>query len=644
MILKIITFFPLLGFLIAGFLNKNIGDRVAQVITSFLIAISAILSIYLFVDIGLNGKVEIYNILNWINSGDLVINWAVRVDSLTSIMLVVVNVVSLLVHIYSSGYMKGDRSIPRFMSYLSLFTFFMLMLVTSDNFVQLFFGWEGVGLASYLLIGFWFKKNSANAAAVKAFVTNRVGDLGLIIAIALIYLTYGSLNFDDVFRATDLHQNSLFTINDWSIRSIDAICILLFIGAMGKSAQFGLHVWLPDAMEGPTPVSALIHAATMVTAGVFLVARCSFLFEYSPISLNIMTIVGAITAFFAATIAITQNDIKKIIAYSTCSQLGYMFFACGLSIYSGAIFHLATHAFFKALLFLGAGSVIYSLHHEQNIHKMGGIYKKLPITYAIMWIGTLAIIGFPLLSGYYSKDIILESAYISQSPFANFAFTFGIIVAFLTAFYSFRLLFLVFHGKAKKRDYQIIEAPMVMRIPLFILAFGAVFAGAIGYYGLDLVSQEKNFFDGVIFSLSNNQILADIHHISLIIKKLPVILGILAVSLAYLFYIKDKNFPKLISQKFSTLYKISQNKWYIDELYQIALVNNIKKISKFYYKVIDVKIIDNLIVDGFARRCKFAASKISKIQTGFIYHYFTVMFVGLLLILGYLLFGILTLF
>ncbi|MFZ9470461.1 MAG: NADH-quinone oxidoreductase subunit L, partial [Rickettsiales bacterium] len=463
MLTKLIIFLPLIGFLVSGlssriFANHDSNhhtkaDKFAQYFTTFLMFASAISAGILFYEFNQNRQISTEIIFPFIHSGNFVANWEIHVDALSVVMFVVVTFVSSLVHLYSIGYMHEDKSIARFMSYLSLFTFFMLALVSSANFVQLFFGWEGVGVASYLLIGFWFKKDSANRASMKAFIANRVGDLGLILAIALIYLNFGSLNYNDVFYNICNHSGDRFYMLGTEFLTIDTICILLFIGAMGKSAQIGLHVWLADAMEGPTPVSALIHAATMVTAGVFLVARCSPLFELSPIALDLVVIVGATTAIFSASIALTQNDIKRIIAYSTCSQLGYMFFACGVSAYSGAIFHLATHAFFKALLFLSAGSVIHAMHHEQDIQKMGGLWKKIPFTYAMMWIGSLALAGFPPFAGYYSKDVILETAYIAHSPLGNFAYAVGIITAFLTTFYSWRLIFLTFHGKTRADNH-----------------------------------------------------------------------------------------------------------------------------------------------------------------------------------------------
>ncbi len=636
MLTKLIVFLPLFAFLIAGFASRIFerakADKIAQIITVSFLVISALLSIYVFTIVYKNGALPVQNIASWISSGEFAVNWAVKVDRLTAIMLIVVTGVSSLVHIYSLGYMHEDKSLARFMSYLSLFTFFMLVLVTGDNFLQLFVGWEGVGLASYLLIGFWFKKQSANAAAIKAFVVNRVGDFGLIMAVALIYLTFGTVQYNEVFGHVSEHLNDSFVLFGYQFSSIDVICIMLFIGAMGKSAQIGLHVWLADAMEGPTPVSALIHAATMVTAGVFLVARCSPIFEYSPIALIMVTLVGAGTAIFAATIAITQNDIKKIIAYSTCSQLGYMFFACGISAYSAGIFHLATHAFFKALLFLSAGSVIHAMHHEQDIQKMGGIYKKIPFTYAMMWIGNLALAGFPPFAGYYSKDVILEAAFMSHAPFAKLAFGLGLTAAFLTAFYSWRLLFLVFHGKTRADKHTFDhahEGPLSMNLPLAILAAGSVLAGALGYYVFNMVSFENNFFDGAIFVLEKNrEIFQEVHHAPLLVKLSPLIVGVLAIVLAYILYLKATNLPQKLANLFKPLYKLSLNKWYFDEFYEYVLVNPTKKLGNFLWKIFDVKIVDDGGPNSVAALCKIMATRVSRIQSGFIYHYCTWMILG----------------
>ncbi len=473
---------PLIASIISGFFGKFIGDRNSEIVTSLLVSISAVISVIVFYEVIFNQYEENIIIAKWINSGSLEVNWTMKIDALSAVMLVVVTFISALVHIYSIGYMSHDPHKSRFMAYLSLFTFAMLMLVTADNFIQLFFGWEGVGLCSYFLIGFWFKKETANVAAIKAFVVNRVGDFGFALGIFLIFYLFGTVNYVEVFDQIPTVVNEKLNFLGIEIKAIDLICILLFIGAMGKSAQIFLHTWLPDAMEGPTPVSALIHAATMVTAGVFLVVRCSPIYEYSELALNIVTIIGMSTAFFAASVALVQTDIKKIIAYSTCSQLGYMFFAAGVGAYNVAMFHLFTHAFFKALLFLGSGSVIHAFKDEQNINNMGGVWKKLPYTYALMIVGTLALTGFPLLSGFYSKDAIIEFAYLSGTTSGYYAAGIGIITAFLTSIYSWRLIFKTFHGPYNNKEIRIDEtheSPLVMLIPLLILSIGAIFSGFI---------------------------------------------------------------------------------------------------------------------------------------------------------------------
>lgn len=682
MLLKLTVFLPLIGFLFSGILSRLIAkshqndvdlkddhdhhhancshqsnpkhhdhdnhhahhqlsfaDKFSQYFTTTCLFASMVCAIIIFIDFYQHRNSQNIILFNWIASGDFTFNWSLKLDSLTSIMLIVVTMVSFLVHLYSIGYMHEDQSIARFMSYLSLFTFFMLMLVTADNFVQLFFGWEGVGVASYLLIGFWFKKQSANLAAMKAFIANRVGDLGLILAIALIFLTFNSVEFDVVFPKVAEYFQSLNSESNQGLNAIDWIAILLFIGAMGKSAQIGLHVWLADAMEGPTPVSALIHAATMVTAGVFLVIRCSAIFEFSPIALNLVTIIGALTAFFSATIALTQNDIKKIIAYSTCSQLGYMFFACGVSAYSPAIFHLATHAFFKALLFLSAGSVIHAMHHEQNIQKMGGIYRKIPITYAMMWIGSLALAGFPPLAGYFSKDAILESAFVSHSPIAKFAFVLGLASAGLTAFYSWRLLFLTFHGNSrveKKLFNQITESPKIMLIPLFLLAIGSIVSGYVGANFFKMISHENNFFsDSIFLAEKNSQLLEEIHHVSFLVKISPMLISILAIAIAFWFYLKTPNIPEKLARNLKLFYKISFNKWYFDEIYDCLLVKPCRMIGSFCWKIIDVKIID-FVPNFMASSVRFFSVVVSRIQTGLIYNYALWMILGLVSIGLYL--------
>ena len=499
----LLVFLPLVASFIVGIFGRFLGDKISQLITCSFVLISSALSIYIFSDVAINSNTYNLKIFNWITSGGLVLNWSINIDTLTSVMLVVVTSVSALVHVYSVGYMSHDPDKPRFMSYLSLFTFMMLMLVTSDNFLQLFFGWEGVGLASYLLIGFWYKKPSANSAAIKAFVVNRVGDFGLAIGIFLIFKYTGSVNFVDVFKAIPTLLDKNISMLGIEASLINFICIFLFIGAMGKSAQIFLHTWLPDAMEGPTPVSALIHAATMVTAGVFLVVRCSPIFEYSPFVLNIIVLVGATTAFFAGTIGLVQNDIKRVIAYSTCSQLGYMFFAAGLGAYHIAIFHLFTHAFFKALLFLGAGSVIHAFNDEQDMRNMGGVWKKIPYTYSLMIIGTLALTGFPFLSGFFSKDAIIETAYSSTSFFAGYAVTIGVLTAFMTSLYSWRLIFMTFHGTFNNKNIslsKVHESPGVMLVPLLFLALGAIFAG-YAFKDYFIGSQFIQFWNNSIFFL-----------------------------------------------------------------------------------------------------------------------------------------------
>ena len=515
MMYVLIVFLPLVAALIAGLFGRAIGDRGSQLVTSTAVIIGAILSWVALYQIAFQQTTEVIELLTWIDSGDFDVNWMLRIDSLTAVMLVVVNTVSAVVHVYSIGYMSHDPHKPRFMAYLSLFTFAMLMLVTSDNFVQLYFGWEGVGLASYLLIGFWYKKPSANAAAIKAFVVNRVGDFGFALGIMGIYLVFDSVSFDDVFAAAPSQVGQTFEFLGYQVDILTTLCLLLFVGAMGKSAQIGLHTWLPDAMEGPTPVSALIHAATMVTAGVFMVARCSPIFEYSPDALMVVTIVGASTCFFAATIGLVQNDIKRVIAYSTCSQLGYMFFALGIGAYPAAIFHLFTHAFFKALLFLSAGSVIHAVSDEQDMRNMGGLWKHIKVTYAMMWIGSLALAGIPFFAGYYSKDLIIESAFAAHTGVGEYAFWAGVAAALLTAFYSGRLIFMTFHGKpraSKEVMAHVHESPMVMLIPLGVLALGAIFAGML-FAGPMTGEDYKEFWGASILMLENSTAMLDAHHV-----------------------------------------------------------------------------------------------------------------------------------
>ena len=626
---------PLIASIISGFFGKLIGDRNSEIITSLLVSISAIFSVLVLYEVIVNQYQDNIIIATWISSGTLDVNWSMKIDSLSAVMLVVVTSVSSLVHIYSIGYMSNDPHKPRFMAYLSLFTFAMLMLVTSDNFIQLFFGWEGVGLCSYFLIGFWFKKDTANTAAIKAFLVNRVGDFGFALGIFLIFYLFGTVNYSEVFELIPtIRENNLIFLGV-EVNAIDLICLLLFVGAMGKSAQILLHTWLPDAMEGPTPVSALIHAATMVTAGVFLVVRCSPIYEYSELALNIITIVGMSTAFFAASVALVQTDIKKIIAYSTCSQLGYMFFAAGVGAYNVAMFHLFTHAFFKALLFLGSGSVIHAFKNEQNINNMGGVWKKLPYTYGLMIIGTLALTGFPFLSGFYSKDAIIEFAYLRGNITGYYAAGIGIFTAFLTAIYSWRLIFKTFHGEYNNKVIKIEathESPMVMLIPLVFLSIGAIFAGYtfkelfVGQGGMN------NFWQDSIFFLTP----LSTEHPPFWFLILTPILVTLSIPIAYYLFVKNKNLPSQIASVNKPLYQFLLNKWYFDELYDVLFVRPSKNIGLFLWKFFDIKLIDGFGPDGISALIKKCSLKANKFQSGFIYQYAFVMLLGFSALLTFL--------
>ena len=629
---KLIVFLPLIASIIAGFYGKIIGNKTSQIITSLFVSISAILSVYVFYNVIFNGYTDNIVIAKWITSGLLDVNWSIKIDQLSSVMLVVVTLVSAIVHIYSIGYMSHDPHQPRFMSYLSLFTFAMLVLVTSDNFLQLFFGWEGVGLCSYFLIGFWFKKPTANAAAIKAFIVNRVGDFGFALGIFLIFYTFGTVNYEDVFNQVSKFQDNKLIFFGIELNVINLICFLLFIGAMGKSAQIFLHTWLPDAMEGPTPVSALIHAATMVTAGVFLVVRCSPIYEYSPIILNFITVIGMSTAFFAATIALDQNDIKKIIAYSTCSQLGYMFFATGVGAYNVAMFHLFTHAFFKALLFLGAGSVIHSFHDEQDINKMGGIYKHLPFTYVLMVIGTLALTGFPFLSGFYSKDLIIEFAFLKGNSFGYYACSIGIFTAVLTSIYSWRLIFKTFHGEYNNKSQPISnihDSPIVMLAPLVILAIGSILAGFIFKDLFMEYGSFTNFWEGSIFFLEP---LTTDHPPGYILYLTPVLVTI-SIPFSYYIFLKNKSFINGLVSFNKPIYLLLKNKWYFDELYEILFVKSSKFLGKYFWKKIDGMVIDRFGPDGLSNLFKYFSIKAAKFQSGYIYQYAFVMLIGFSVIL-----------
>jgi NADH-quinone oxidoreductase subunit L len=637
-----VVFLPLIAAFISGIFSCTKNKKVLHIVSSTLLVISAVSAAIVFHDVIFEHITYQGTLFRWIYSGNFFSEWAIRVDSLTAVMFVVVTTVSAVVHIYSVGYMHEDPKLNRFMAYLSLFTFFMLLLVSAENLIQLFVGWEGVGLCSYLLIGFWYKKPSATNAAMKAFIVNRVGDFAFMIGLIAIFALFGSIEFSQIFANVAQYKDATLSLLGYEIHYLTFICVMLFIGCMGKSAQIGLHTWLPDAMEGPTPVSALIHAATMVTAGVFLVVRCSALFEYSPFALNMMTIVGGVTCLFAATIAITQNDIKRVIAYSTCSQLGYMFFACGVSAYAGGMFHLVTHAFFKALLFLAAGNVIHAVAHIQDMRKMGGLWRKMPITYAIVWIGSLAIAGIPPFAGYFSKDVILEAAYMSHGQFGHFAFWMGIAAAFLTALYSWRLIIMTFHGKPRYDENvakHIHEAPYSMNLPLMILVVGAIFAGTIGYKTFGMVDSTYAFWQGSIFVLPENNVLEHIHHTPFLIKILPLIVAIAAIILAYTLYALAPSLPSKIAGRFGRTYRFLHNKWYFDELYEFIFVKGIKNLSLFLWKWIDQNIIDNLGPNGMAFLTGVFAKRVGKIQTGYVYHYAFTMIIGVVLLSAWYLFS-----
>jgi NADH-quinone oxidoreductase subunit L len=669
--IQAIVFLPLIGALIAGLLGRTIGHRPSEYITTGLLLVAAVLSWVVFLPVAFGGglagavtdghtavvKVEI---MRWIQVGDMDLRWTLRVDTLTAIMLVVVNTVSSLVHVYSIGYMADDPHRNRFFAYLSLFTFAMLMLVTADNFLQMFFGWEGVGLASYLLIGFWYTKPSANAAAMKAFVVNRVGDFGFALGIFGAFMVLGHIDFDGAFHAIPEASTATIRFLSWDLHAMTVVCLLLFMGAMGKSAQFLLHTWLPDAMEGPTPVSALIHAATMVTAGVFMVARFSPLFETSPTAMTVVLVIGAITAFFAATVGLVQNDIKRVIAYSTCSQLGYMFVALGAGAYSAGVFHLFTHAFFKALLFLGAGAVIHAMHHEQDMRNMGGLRKKIPITYAMMIIGTLALTGVGIpgteffgFAGFFSKDSIIEAAYAVGGNTGMFAFWLLVVAALFTSFYSWRLIHLTFHGTPRPAGHghddhahddhaahddhghdhgsaydHAHEAPKVMLIPLYVLAFGAVVAGAV-FYGMFFhdVEHIEHFFAGSL--VVDHEIIEAAHHVPLWVKWSATISMILGFVAAWYMYIRSPETPKRLAAQNPALYRFLLNKWYFDELYDRIFVKPALWIGRAVWKGFDDWLIDEKLTEGLGRRVQNVTSWATKLQSGYVYHYAFAMLIGI---------------
>src|SRR5215203_4697094 len=665
--IKLIVLLPLFAAGIAGLFCRVIGDRPAQIVTCAALLIAAALSIFVFIKIGFgpdNAKLVVVKLFTWIDSGTLDVAWSLRVDTLTAVMLIVVTTVSSMVHLYSVGYMAEDKSVPRFMSYLSLFTFFMLMLVTSDNLVQLFFGWEGVGLASYLLIGFWYDKPSANAAAIKAFIVNRVGDFGFALGIFAVWMLSGSVGFAEIFSKAPEMAKMRIEFLGMDLPALETACLLLFVGAMGKSAQLGLHTWLPDAMEGPTPVSALIHAATMVTAGVFMVCRLSPMFETSETALTVVTYVGAATAIFAATVGAAQNDIKRVVAYSTCSQLGYMFFAAGVGAYGAAMFHLFTHAFFKALLFLGAGSVIHAMHHEQDMRFYGGLRKEIPFTFWVMLIGTLAITGVGILgvgfAGYHSKDAILESAWASGTVHGTIAFWAGAIAALLTSFYSWRLMFLTFwgkprwassehiqhavHGDADHPDeehgdsshddamppegtagYHPHESPLTMLIPIGLLAVGAVL---VGFVFSHFFLESAEFWQG---SVAFDEHLAHaMHRVPDLVKYSATIAMLIGLAIAYQNYIRNPKAAGGFVQQFGGVYRFVKNKWYFDELYDRIFVRPAIWLGRLFWKAGDEGTIDRFGPHGAAYAVAVGNKITARLQSGYLYSYALVMLLGLI--------------
>ena len=631
-----ILFLPLIGAIFAGFFGRLVGARLTEIVTTTLLMIVMLLSWLAFYQVAMLGQEERIAILPWIESGDLKTAWSLRIDTLTAVMLVVVTTVSALVHLYSIGYMADDDSRPRFFAYLSLFTFAMLALVTADDFLQLFFGWEGVGLASYLLIGFWYHKPSANAAAIKAFIVNRVGDFGFALGIFAVFALFGSVHYDTVLAAAPAEAGKTMEFLGLEVDALTLICLLLFMGAMGKSAQFLLHTWLPDAMEGPTPVSALIHAATMVTAGVFMVARLSPLFELAPIALAVVTIVGATTAFFAATVGLVQNDIKRVVAYSTCSQLGYMFAAEGVGAYGAGMFHLFTHASFKALLFLGAGAVIHALHHEQDLRRMGALRKVLPFTWAMMLIGTLSLTGFPFTSGFVSKDAIIESTYAAHNWVGNYAFVLTLIAAVLTSFYSWRLMFLAFEGKPREPKEVLAHAhepPWTMGLPLVALALGALLLG--GLFAYQFIGEgAKDFWRGSLVVHEGGH-----HDVPLWVILSPTVAMVLGFVTAWYFYITNPLVPFGLAKRFRGLHQFLLNAWYFDALYDRIFVRPALWLGRMLWKTGDGRIIDGIGPDGVAARVIDITNRVVRLQTGYIYHYAFAMLVGVAALITWFIFA-----
>jgi len=635
-----IIFLPLIGALLAGLAGRQLGSKWAPILTCVLLVASCVLAWIVFFDTTVDGNIRTVHLFTWIDSGAFEVDWALYFDQVTAVMLIVVTTVSMVVHIYSLGYMEHDPHRQRFFAYLSLFTFAMLMLVTANNFVQLFFGWEGVGLCSYLLIGFWYHKPSANAAAIKAFIVNRVGDFGFALGIMGVFFVFDAVSFEAVFDATPDIAGQTFHFLSWDVDILTTLCLLLFVGAMGKSAQVPLHTWLPDAMEGPTPVSALIHAATMVTAGVFMVVRLSPMFEYAPYALMFVAFIGATTAFFAATVGVAQNDIKRVIAYSTCSQLGYMFFACGVGAFAAAMFHLAMHACFKALLFLGSGQVIHAVHDEQDMRRMGGLWRKIPITYAYMWIGSLALAGIPFFAGYFSKDLIIESAFGAHTAMGNYAYWMGAGGAVLTAIYSWRMIFMTFHGRSRLApdvEAHVHEAPKVMWMPLLILVLGSVFGGFGFLGGVMVAGGGEPFFGHSILVLGENAI-EEAHHIPTWAVIVPLAGALTGIAIAFVCYIWRPRLAGLIASMFRPIYLCILNKYYFDEFYDWLFVRPAKRLGYGLWKSIDGSVIDGLGPDGIAAATIDIARRAKALQSGYLYHYAFAMLIGVAVVVSWFLF------
>jgi NADH-quinone oxidoreductase subunit L len=631
-----IVFLPLIGAIIAGFFGRLIGARASEVITTSLVLVTMPLAWFALYQVGMEGHEARIELFRFIDSGELQTSWALRIDTLTAVMLVVVTTVSGLVHLYSIGYMEDDPHRPRFFAYLSLFTFAMLALVTADNLVQLFFGWEGVGLMSYLLIGFWYHRPSANAAAIKAFIVNRVGDFGFALGIFATFAVFNTVQYDTIFASAPDQVGKTMKFLGMQVDVLTLICLLLFMGAMGKSAQFLLHTWLPDAMEGPTPVSALIHAATMVTAGVFMVARLSPLFELAPIALGVVTFFGATTAFFAATVGLVQNDIKRVVAYSTCSQLGYMFVAEGVGKYGAGMLHLFTHAFFKALLFLGAGAVIIALHHEQDMRRMGALRKVLPFTWAMMLIGTLSLTGFPLTSGFVSKDAIIEAAYAAGTPIGMYGFVLTAVAALLTSFYSWRLMFLTFEGKPREKPDVLAHAHephWTMGLPLMLLALGSLLAGAV-FMNFFIGSDQTDFWRGSLVTHGEEH-----HEVPILVMLAPTLAMAAGFAVAWYFYITNPLVPFGLAKRFRGAYQFLLHAWYFDDLYDFLFVRPAKRVGRFLWKTGDGTIIDGIGPDGVAARVIDITNRVVRLQSGYIYHYAFVMLIGVALIITYFIFA-----